>query len=802
MSILLQDVRYAARALARRPSFTAVAVLTLALGIGANTAIYSVLQAVLFDPLPFREPDRLVRIWESRPDRGWNRASFTRANFWDMKARNRTFEGLGAFRGASMTLGGFDYPEQVSAGFVSAGFFRILGVTPVAGRTFAESESEPDGDNRVALLGHQLWRARFGGDPTLVGRAITLDGEPYTVVGVLPPGAPWLDAADLFVPMVHRLDLDRGSFELAVMGRLEADVTEATARADLEAICRQLAEEYPETNRAMGVDLLAFDEWVTGDTLRRTLWLLMGSVGFLLLIACVNLANLLLAKATGRSREQALRAALGASRARLARQVLTESTLLGVAGAAVGVGLALGLVRVLRRLDPGDIPRLDGVGIDGTVLAFSLIVALVTGLVIGLAPALQVPYGHIVASLREGERGVAGRRGAARLRSVLVGAEVALSLALLVGAGLLTRSFTEVLGAERGFATGQRLVAAISVPASYDRPRIAGIIDDLLARVRRAPGVIAASAVSVRPLTGGSTGMGIAAAGAPEVAGDAVPWASWRLIAGDYFTAMGVPLLRGRTFTPNEQVGDPWRVIISDRVAQLLWPGENPIGRTMILWKGQDDLPAEVIGVVGDMRERGLAADPTLATYLPYRGGGWTPIQLVVHTAGEPGSVVPFLRAALGEVDPVLPLADIQTLDEIVSESVASTRFVTLLVGAFAGVAMLLSLAGIYGVLSYSVTRRTGEIGVRLALGASRARVLRLIVGQGMRPVLVGVGLGLAGAWALSRLIESLLFGVTAADPLTYAAVAVALTAAAAMSCYLPARRALSVDPVTALREE
>jgi len=801
MATLLQDIRYAARSLTKRPAFAAVAVLTLALGIGANTAIYSVIQAVLFDPLPFKEPGQLVRIWESRLDRGWTRASFTRANFWDIKARNRTFDGVGAFRGLNMTLGGFEYPEQVTAGRISAGFFRILGVSPVAGRTFADEESEPGGDSHVVLLGHRLWRARFGADPSIVGRAITLDAERYVVVGVLPPGTPWLDAAELFVPMVYRADLDRGSFELAVMGRLKPGVTMDAARADLELVCQQLASEFPNPDSGMGVDLLSFDDWVTSDSLRRALWLLMTAVGVLLVIACVNLANLFLAKATGRSREQALRAALGASRVRLVRQVLTESTLVGLGGAAVGVGLAVVLVRVLRMFDPGDIPRLAGVGIDPTVLGFTLIVAVATGLVTGIAPALETPYRNIVSSLREGERGQAGRRGAARLRRVLVGAEVALSLALVVGAGLLVRSFSAVLAVERGFQTDHRLVAAISVPAAYDRPRIAQLIDDLLARVKPAAGIVSVSAVSARPLVGGSTGMGIAAAGAPD-AGDAVPWASWRMIAGDYFETMGVPLVRGRTFTDQDQLGNPWRVVISRRVAELLWPGEDPIGRTMILWKGQSNQQAEVIGVVGDMRERGLAADPTLATYLPYRGGSWTPIQLVVHTAGEPTAIVPLLRSALAEVDPTLPLADVQTLDDVVTESLASSRFVTVLLGAFAGVAMLLALAGVYGVLAYSVSRRTGEIGVRLALGASHGSVMRLIVGQGMRPVVIGVGAGLVGAFVLSRLMESFLFGVTAGDPMTYAAAAGALTLAAVVACYVPARQALAVDPVTALRED
>ena len=801
MPTLLQDVRYGVRSLATRPGFTAVAVLTLALGIGANTAIFSVVQSVLLAPLPFREPGRLVELWETRLDCGWNRASFTHANFWDVQARNRTFEGVGTMAWTSMNLTGFDYPEQLNAAEVSSGFFRVLGVTPVAGRTFLDEESEPGHDSHVVLVGHRLWVARFGADPALVGRTLTLDGAAYAVVGVLPAGTPWLDAADIFVPLVRRADADRGSFELAAIGRLKAGVSIDAARADLERVARELAAEYPDVDHGMGIDAGPASEWVASDRLRRALWVLMGAVGFLLLIACVNLTNLFLAKATGGAREHALRAALGASRARLVRQALAESSAVGLAGAGLGLALAAGGLRLLRAFDPGDIPRLAGVAIDWRVLAFTLAAALVTGAATGLVPALQAPYGDIVSALREGERGVAGHRRQRRLRSVLVAAEVALSLMLLVGAGLLVRSFAAVVGGDRGFQTDRRLVAAVNLPASYDGPRAKQLLVDLLARVEASPQVVSAGAVSTRPLVGGSTGLGFAAVGAPDVAGQAVPWASWRLVTRDYFETMGIPLLRGRTFTEQDEVGKPWRVIVSRRVADMLWPGQDPIGRQIVLWKGQEDRVAEVVGLVGDLRERGLDSDPTRAVYLPYYGAARSPVQIVVHTAGAPAAAVPLLRSMLAVLDPSLPLSNVATLDRVVSVSVASRRFVMLLLVVFAAVALLLALAGVYGVLAYSVSRRTAEIGVRVALGASPRRVLWLIVRQGMRPVAAGVGAGLAGAVALSQLMANLLFGVTPEDPLTYAGVAAALTLAAVLSCYLPARQALAVDPVAALKQ-
>jgi putative ABC transport system permease protein len=802
VSTLWQDVRYAARTLIKNPAFTAVAVLTLGLGIGANAAIFGVIDAVLLQPLPFREPERLVQVLETRMERGWDRASVTHANFWDLHDQNKTFDGLGALRFGSINLTGREYPERLSLGSVTADFFRVLGVDPVAGRTFAAGEDQPGANARVAVLSHLLWTRAFGADPALVGRTITLDGQAHTVIGVLPAGEPWLDAADVFVPLVRTADPNRGSFELAVVGRLAKGVSFQAALADLTLVAQRLAQQYPKDDAGMGIRMDPSSAWGASDGIRRALWILLGAVGFLLLIACVNLANLVLAKATGRTRERALRAALGASRSRLVRQALTESLLLSGLGALVGLGMAFGVVTLLKSLDPGQIPRLAQVGVDLNVLGFTAAAAVVTGLLTGILPAIHAGQGELAATLRDGERSQGHGRSMGRARGLLVAVEVAASLALLVGAGLLLRSFGQLLSVDRGFETENRVLAGVSLPESYTNERANQFIQHFIQRVSGSPGIVAVAAVSMRPLEGVGTGMAIFGADKPTPAPDAVPWASWRVITAGYFRTMGVPIVRGRDFTEQDIIAKPWRVIISQRLADRLWPGEDAVGRTAHLWQGQSNLPAEVIGVAGDMRDWGLDDTPSLAVYLPYYGAGASTLYFVIQGNNAPGSLRPLLRGVLAEFDSGLPLARVESMGQLVGDSLAARRFIMILLAAFAGVALLLALAGIYGVLSYSVSRRTGEIGVRLALGASPGKVLRLIVAQGMKPVVLGLLVGIGSALALTRLMASLLFGITATDVATYAGVAGLLVGAALLSCYLPARQALRVDVVAALRKE
>jgi putative ABC transport system permease protein len=812
------DLRHGARMLRRSPGFAAVAVLTVALGIGANTAIFSVVESVLLEPLPFPEPERLVELGESRLAQGWARAGFSHPNFWDVHDRNHSFEALGALSPSALNLTEGEYPERLSAGAVSVGFLRALRVKPVLGRLFLPGDDQSGHDNQLVVLGHSLWTGRFGSDQTIVGRSLTLDGKRHTVIGVLPRGEPFLSDFQVFVPLVRRGDANRDSFELGVVGRLRPGLSVEGARADLETICRQLAEQYPDADKGMGIAIGTADAWVASDSLRRSLWLLMGAVGLLLLVACVNLASLLLAKSAGRARELAMRGALGAARGRLVRQVLTETVLVCALGAVVGLGLATLLMHLLRTAGISGIPRISEIGLDGQVLGFTMVAALVSGLLAGLVPAFKTSRADLVSAMRQGERGTAGHRQTSRVRSALVATEVALSLALLVGAGLLARSFNEVLRTERGFQTDRRLVVEVNLPRSYDEPIAAGtttamsgrgpltrgaqFIAEFTSRMESIPQVVSAAAVNVRPLGGGDTGMGFGAAGGAGPAGEKVPWASWRMVTRDYFRTMGIPLLRGRLFTVHDRIGDPWRVIVSQRLANLVWPGQDPIGRHLDLWKGQNARPAEVIGVVGDMRERQLTSDPTLAVYIPYYGADWSPVHFVVHTTAPPEAFVTTLRSALASLDPNLPLYNIQTLSDLVDESVASRRLIMLLLAGFAVTALLLALAGVYGVLSHAVAARTSEIGVRLTLGASRSSVLRLVLMQGMRPVLAGVAVGLAAALALSGLMAGLLFGVTRADVPTYAVVAIGLTLAALLSCCIPVLQALRVNVVTALRQE
>jgi putative ABC transport system permease protein len=804
MTTILADIRYAARGLARNPGFTAIAVLTLALGIGANAAIFSVVRTVLLRPLPFPEPDRLVQVWESRRDRGWDQSSFTHANFWDVNDMNRSFTAMGAITWGSINLAGRDNPERLGVAYVTTGFFRALGVKPVAGRTFADGEDRIGADERIVVLGHQLWATQFASDTRIVGQTITLGGQGYRVLGVLPPGASWLDVGDVYMPLRRGPNENRGSFELTVIGRLAPGQTIESARADLGRIANQLAAQYPD-DKGMGVRVESSESWVASDSLRRALWVLMAAVGFLLLIACVNLANMLLARSTGRVRERAMRAALGASRGRVVQAAIADSLCLGLLGATLGLGLAFTVIKLIKAFDPGDIPRLSEVAIDGTVLAVTFGAAILTSVITGLAPALRTPYNDITAALREGERSVVGNRRTVGLRAMLVSVEVALSLMLLVGAGLLVRSFGAILGVDRGFVTENRMTFDVTLPGpsnEAESQRFNATLLQLKSRIGSLPQVSSVAAVSSGLLQGTGTGMGFAALDKPAPPSDAVPWAGWRMITRDYFKTMGVPVLAGRDFTDEDVIGAPWRVIISKRVADQLWPGENAVGRQIILWKGQRESNAEVIGVAGDMRDWGLEDRLSYAVYMPYVGAGRTPLHFVVHTSTPSSALIPAVRSILAELSPGTPLSNIRTLSETVGESVAARRFTMLLLASLAGVALLLALAGVYGVLSYSVSRRRTEIGMRMALGASRSNVLRLVLSQGMRPVLIGLMVGIFGAYGLSKYMASLLFGVTRLDALTYGGVAALLTIAGILACYLPARDAMRVDVLSALREE
>lgn len=802
MGDLARDVRLALRGLGKVPSFTVVALVILALGIGATSAIFSVVHAVLLRPLPYPEPDRLVAIWETRLDQGFTRAAGTEANFWDLQERSTAFQAMGAMKFGQMNLTGDASPQRLQVGRVSSGFFAALQPRPVVGRLFLAGEDQPGGDNRVVLLGNAFWRTSLAADPKVVGTSMVLDAERHTVIGVLPRGDLWMDSVDVYVPLVRRAEASRKSFELGVVGRLAPGITADAARANLAAVCRQLEVAYPDDDKGMGADVSPAHEWAGDGDVRRALWVLLGAVGLLLLIACVNLSNLMLTRAIVRKKETAVRVALGADRFRLARQLVTEALVLSLGGAGLGVLIAHGAIATVRMFDPGGIPRLGEAGLNPWVLGFTVVVSLLVGVVTGLVPALLTPTSRLVPDLREGERTIAGSHGQRRLRGALVAAEVALSLVLLVGAGLLVRSFGGVLRADRGLATDNRLVFTVSMPVSYDVARIDDVRDRLLGRLRAMPQVASAACVSTRPFAGNNTGMAILPAEHPREAEKTQPWASWRLVTGDYFKTLGVPLLRGRTFTGQDRQKPPLAVVLSDRLAERLWPGQDPIGRRVSLWAGQGNDPGEVVGVVGSMRERGLDADPTLAVYLPCAGARWSSPDFVLHTTGDPTVLVPTLRAILAEIDPSLPISNVRLLDEVAGTSLAGRRFNMLLMAVLAGNALLLALAGIWGVQTHFVAAQRVEVGVRLAFGATPAHVLGSSIAQGLRPTVFGIAAGLLAAFGLSRLMSTLLFGVTAADAVTYIGVVALLGAAALVSCAIPALRTLRVDPAVTLRGE
>lgn len=803
------EIRQSVRALRRNPGLTVLGTAMLALGMGASTVVFSIFQAALLQPLPFRDPTRLVQLWETRLYRGIDQASVSEANFWDVRARNRSFQELGASHYDEANLTGAGPAEKVAVISVTAGFLRTLGVSPVLGRGFSYDDDRDGLQNHVVMIGNRFWKTRFGADPNILGKTLRLNGRALTVIGVLPPGEPWINE-QLYVPFGYRPDANRGSWEFDVVGRLAPGVSLQAARADLQQIAAGLARSYPGDDKGIGFLMKSSDIWVAAAATRRALWVLFGAVTFLLLIACLNIANLLLARGTARRREIAVRTALGAGRARLVRFVMLESLLLSAFGAALGVGLAYAVLDTVRTLDIRGIPRLADAGLNPWVLGFAVLIALLTAVLSGLAPALQAPAAHIAGALRDQDRQT-GSRAQGRLRAILVTGEVALSFLLLVGAGLLIRTFTGLANVNSGFHTENRLMFSVSMPDSYWEKGVGKqFLDRFFERLSALPGVVAVGAVSHRPVEGGDPGMSIDSASPRRASGPATPpWAGWRIVSPGYFRAVGLPLLRGRLFDRNDKPvwgerGQPpplRRVILSERLAKLLFPGEDPVGKHVILWKSQSNLDAEIVGVVGDSRERGPAGEPTLTVYIPYGANALTG-EFVVHARVNPLALVPAVRSILSGLDPDLPLAGVRSFDEVVSRSLAPQRFNAVLLAVFSGLALLLAATGIYGVLSYSTSRRTAEIGLRVALGASRPGILRMTMLQGIRPVLLGIVLGAIGAWWLSRYFASLLFGVKPFDLPTYSGVAAVLLIAAALACYLPGRRAMRVDPAAALRLE
>jgi putative ABC transport system permease protein len=799
----LHDLRYAIRALRRQPGFALTAVLTLAVGIGANVAIFSAVNGVLLRPLPFAEPARLIRVWGMHPQIGHESASLP--DFLDWRAQAAPVAALSALSNTRFTLTGTGEPEMIRGAFVTADFFHTLGVTPLAGRGFASGE-DTRGGAHVAVLGEGLWRRRFAGDPGIVGRTIRLNGRAYDVVGVAPASARIQAPIDVWTPMLTDTVLGRRDDFLHVIGRLAPGASLDRARQELSTVARRLAERYPDTNTDWSVDVVALRDAVVGPV-QAALLLFLLAVGLVLLIACANVANLMLARAAARERELAVRTALGASRRRLVQQLLTESVLLALVGGGLGVLLAVWGVQGLSRVDLGTLPRADEIALDGRVLAFALALSVATGVLFGLVPAMRSAGAAAADGLRDSGRGVAGGRALRRIRGGLVLGEVALACVLLVGAGLLLRSFDRLLRVEPGFRSEGLITARLLLPGSSypSESSQAQFFEHAVATLAAVPSVRAAAAVSDAPLGDAPPYVAFSVQGQAAPPRGTVHDLELFSASPSYFMTLGMPLLQGRLFGEADRADAPPVVIVNQAAAHRYFGGESPLG-ARITFEDPADTAARwmtVVGVVGDIHHAALDEPPYPQAYLPIAQAPGRWMVLVARAAGrDPLALAPVMRRVVGELDPGIALSGVATMDQRIASVTERPRLSALVLGGFAASALLLAALGIYGVVSYAVVQRTRELGIRLALGAGERSVVAMVLRQGMAPVAAGVGAGLAAAWGASRVLRSLLFDVGATDPLTFLAVATFLSGVALLACYLPARRASLSDPVTALRAE
>ena len=812
MMTLVQDIRYGIRMLVKNPGFTIVAVLALTLGIGADSAIFSVVNAVLLKPLPYHESDRLVFL--SERSQVLEGMSIAYPNFLDWREQNNSFESIGVYRRQSYNLTGVGEPERLEAGQVSADLFTVLRVNPSHGRVFTNDEDKP-GAESVVVLSHALWQRRFGGDPGILGRNLTMDGRSFTVIGIMPPEFLFPSRAEMWTP-VGQLAKDpgwesRGNHPgLYAMARLRPGVTVEQAREDMEIVASNLEKQYPNTNTGNRATLTPALENVV-RRIRSALLVLLAAVGFVLLIACANVANLLLARATNRQKEIAIRTALGASRARIVRQLLTESLLLSFAGGALGLALAQAGVKLIVAISPNSIPRSSEIGLDLRVVAFTFAVSLLTGAIFGLAPAIQASKPDLNETLKEAGRGSTGRRHF--LRSALVVSEVALTLVLLIGAGLMIRSFYHLQRVDPGFVPDNLLTFNVALPQKKyaEGPQRANFYQQLLQNIRALPGVQSAGMATGLPLGNNGWQSGFWIEGRPQPPQGQEPLTEVAFISPDYLDVMKMTLLTGRNFTeqdikppdppntPPSPFNRPTVTIIDEEFARRYFADENPLGQQLTFWRGK----VTIVGVVRRVKMEGLSTDSNrVQSYYPYLQNPSGSMSIVVRTDGDPTSLANAVRQQVLAIDPDQPIYGVQTMGEIWTDSIAPERLYLMLLGTFAGVALVLAAVGIYGVMAYSVTQRTHEIGIRMALGARQGNVLGMVIRQGMTLTVVGLALGLVGAWAATRAMSSLLFGISATDPTTFALISVVLGLVAMGACFVPARRATKVDPMIALRYE
>lgn len=811
MDSFFRDLRFGIKSLWKRPGFTAVVIVTLALGVGANAAIFSVINNVLLQPLPYADPDRVVTVWENNTREGIARDDVSPANFFDLRDRQQSFSDLAFANPNSLDYLGGSEPEVLRAALVSKGFFQALGTGAILGRTFLPEEYDA-GKNDVVVMSYGTWLRRFAADKNIVGHTLTLDGRPTTVVGVMPPQFRLYlfdREEELWAPQVpnEAMKQHRKATYLKVVGRLKPNVTLEQAQADLNNIAAQLSQEYPNTNQGLGMSAVTLPEHLKGKW-RRALLVLFGAVGLVLFIACANIANLLLARGAEREREFAIRAAIGAGRGRLIRQLLIESSIYGVLGCISGLLLAQWAIDLIVTANPGNIPRIDQVHLSASTLVFTTVVGFLATVLFGLGPAVQFSKANFRAALKDLDITTTANAVRNRLRSALVVAQIALAVVLLIGAGLLLRSFVRLLNVDPGFASDKVVAVQAFIWDRYNKPeQREAYTTETLSRVEALPGVLAAGVTSSIPLLESSqtSSLPFVVEGRPEPPSGQEPVAQFTVASANYFPALGAQLLAGRLFNQFDTNKSARVAVVNETMARHNWPGENPIGRKFTLKRGARDLrggPVEVIGVVTDQRQDGLDKAAREEFFIPYSQSPTGSLIFVVRTSGEPESLLPQLKAAIWETNKTQPFYAVSTLDQLVDDSLKARRFNLMLLGGMAVLALTLAAIGIYGVMSFITRRRTHELGIRIALGAQAKDILSLVVGHGMGLTVMGLGIGLVASFALTRLMASLLFDIGTTDFITYASISCLLAVVALLACYIPARRATKVDPLVALRYE